>query len=50
MYTQGLGAIINIVLDPILIFGYFGHLLSGSPVPQGFTVFGQLIAFGLGFT
>ena len=24
MYTQGLGAIINIVLDPILIFGYFG--------------------------
>ena len=34
MYTQGLGAIINIILDPILIFGYFGRLLSELPVPQ----------------
>ncbi len=24
MYTQGLGAIINLILDPILIFGLFG--------------------------
>jgi len=28
MYTQGLGAIINIVLDPILIFGYFAFGLG----------------------
>lgn len=24
MITQGIGAIINIILDPILIFGLFG--------------------------
>ena len=24
MFSQGTGAIINIILDPILIFGYFG--------------------------
>ena len=49
MYTQGLGAIINIVLDPILIFGYFGAPALGIAGAAGATVFGQLIAFGLGF-
>ena len=41
MYTQGLGAIINIVLDPILIFGYFRHRLSIAGA-AGATVFGQM--------
>ena len=49
MYTQGLGAIINIVLDPILIFGYFGAPALGIAGAAGATVFGQIIAFGLGF-
>ena len=49
MYTQGLGAIINIVLDPILIFGYFGAPALGIAGAAGATVFGQIIAFCLGF-
>ena len=49
MYTQGLGAIINIILDPILIFGYFGAPALGIAGAAGATVFGQIIAFGLGF-
>ena len=49
MCTQLLGAIINIVLDPILIFGYFGAPALGIAGAAGATVFGQIIAFGLGF-
>ena len=48
MYTQGLGAIINIILDPILIFGYFGAPALGIAGAAGATVFGQIIAFCLG--
>ena len=44
-----MGAIINIVLDPILIFGYFGAPALGIAGAAGATVFGQIIAFGLGF-
>lgn len=49
MYTQGLGAIINIVLDPILIFGYFGLPALGIAGAAGATVLGQIIACCLGF-
>ena len=49
MYTQGLGAVINIILDPILIFGYFGAPALGIAGAAGATVFGQVIAFCLGF-
>ena len=30
MYTQGVGAILNIILDPIFIFGYFGMPAMGA--------------------
>lgn len=49
MYTQGLGAIINIILDPILIFGHFGIPALGIAGAAAATVFGQIIAFCLGF-
>lgn len=48
MFTQGLGAIINIILDPIMIFGLFGFPrmeIAGAAVA---TVTGQIIAAGLG--
>ena len=44
MITQGTGAIINIIMDPILIFGLFGFPrleVAGAAIA---TVFGQLVA------
>lgn len=49
MITQGLGAIINIILDPIMIFGLFGFPrleVAGAAVA---TITGQVIAVSLSF-
>ncbi len=48
MITQGIGAIINIILDPIFIFGYFGlprMEVAGAALA---TVIGQIVALLLG--
>ena len=47
MITQGCGAIINIILDPIFIFGYFGLPEMGIAGAALATVTGQIIAFGI---
>ncbi|MEJ8733538.1 MATE family efflux transporter [Mediterraneibacter sp. ICN-202921] len=47
MITQGTGAVINIILDPILIFGLFGFPrleVAGAALA---TVFGQIVAMFL---
>ena len=43
MFTQGLGAIINIILDPVFIF-VFKQGVKGAAIA---TVIGQIVAFGL---
>ena len=47
MKTQALGAVINIILDPIMIFGYFGLPAMGAAGAAIATVIGQCIAASL---
>ncbi len=49
MITQSVGAIINIILDPILIFGFFGVPKLGIAGVAIATVAGQIIAMILSF-
>lgn len=44
MITQSTGAIINMILDPILIFGYFGMPQMGVMGAAAATVTGQIVA------
>ena len=48
MLTQGVGALINIVLDPIMIFGLLGCPALGIAGAAYATVIGQIIAAILG--
>ncbi len=45
LFTQGIGAVINIILDPIFIFGMFGLPEMGIAGAALATVVGQIAAF-----
>ncbi|MEG1556904.1 MAG: MATE family efflux transporter [Oscillospiraceae bacterium] len=47
MISQGAGAITNIILDPILIFGLYGAPKLGIKGAAIATVVGQYVAFGI---
>ena len=47
MISQLTGAIVNIVLDPIFIFGYCGEALSGTTGAAVATVIGQFCGAGM---
>lgn len=48
LLTQGTGAVLNIILDPIMIFGYFGFPRLGIAGAALATVIGQIVAMVLG--
>lgn len=48
MVIQGVGAIVNIIMDPILIFGMFGLPAMGVAGAAIATVMGQIVAMLLG--
>ncbi len=47
MFTQGAGAIVNLIFDPILIFGYLGFPAMGVAGAAIATVMGQFVAAAL---
>ncbi|HRA71063.1 MAG TPA: MATE family efflux transporter, partial [Trichococcus flocculiformis] len=49
MTTQATGAILNIILDPIFIFGWFGVPAMGTRGAAIATVIGQIVAASLAF-